>query len=282
MVAPVRIRIAAAAVAAVLIAGSLGAGVRADPLPPLPSPGVSAPGVDVPCVPSASHPTALLLIHGTRSDRTINWQYLGPELAALGFCVYSVDLPDRGQAPLAESVKALAVRAREVLSETGAKSISLVGHSVGGVVARDFVLRGGGIDVVDDVIAMGTAHTGYYTEPPGDQVDAAFNTGCDSCYEQARGSQYMRGLNAGDPTPGRASYTSLITSYDGVALPLESQYLPEGPQVANVLLQEECPDHVVDHLTLAVDPLVRDWTVNALERPGPADETRTVECAPAP
>jgi triacylglycerol esterase/lipase EstA (alpha/beta hydrolase family) len=263
--------------------GLVVSGARADdPRPPLPSPGISAPGVDVGCAPTAARPTPVVLLHGTRSDRTINWLYLGPELVSLGFCVYSLDLPDRGQAPVAESVGALARRVQEVLQQTGAGSVSLVGHSLGGIVARDYVLRGGGANVVDDVIVMGTPHTGYYTEPPGDQVDAAFNTSCTSCYEQARGSKYMQGLNAGDLTPGRAAYTSLITTYDGVALPLESQYLPEGPEVANILLQEACPDHVVDHLSLAVDPLVRDWTVDALERRGPADENRPVECTPAP
>lgn len=69
---------------------------------------------------------------------------------------------------------------------------------------------------------------------------------------------------------------------DGVASPIESQYLPEGPQVANILLQDACPDHLVDHLTLAIDPLVRDWALNALGRAGPADEERSMDCAPAP
>ncbi|HVE92587.1 MAG TPA: alpha/beta fold hydrolase [Actinomycetota bacterium] len=249
--------------------------------PHLPSAGLSAPGVDVPCEPSADRPVPLILLHGTRSDRTINWSYLGPELAAMGFCVYSLDFPDRGQVPVPDSVAALAARVEEVKRETGAPKVSLFGHSLGGVVARDYVKRGGGLTMVEDVVAMGTSHTGYYTEPPGDQVDALFNTECHACFDQARGSDYMLGLNDGpDLTPGSASYTSIITAYDGVALPLESQYLPEGPEVANILLQDACPDHFVDHVTLALDPLVRDWVVNALERAGPADESRTVDCAP--
>ena len=254
--------------------------------PALPAIGVSAPGVDVACVPTAEHPVPLILLHGTRADRTINWQYLGPELAALGYCVYSLDLPDRGQAPIAESVAALASRVEEVLSATGAPRVSLVGHSLGGLVARDYIFRGGGIrdgiTLVEDVVAMGTPQTGYYTEPPGDQVDAAFNTSCPACWEMARGSSYMQGLNRGDMTPGTASYTTVITEYDGVALPLDSQYLPDGPEVANVLLQEQCSQHVIDHLTLALDPLVRDWILSALTREGPADLSRPVDCSPAP
>ena len=251
--------------------------------PCLPSSGVSAPGVDVGCIPTQQRPTPVILLHGTRSDKTINWQYLGPELAAAGFCVYSLDLPDRGQAPITESVAALATRVEEVLQETGARRVSLFGHSLGGTVARDYAARGGGLRVVDDLIAMGTPHFGFYTEPPGDEVDKAYNTECPSCWEQAQGSEYLESLNAGDITPGSISYTSIITAQDGVALPLPHQYFPENGRVANVLLQAACPDHVVDHLTLALDPLVRDWVVNALDRHGPADVDREdVDCTPAP
>ena len=249
--------------------------------PCAPSVGLSAPGVDVPCTPTHEKSTPVILVPGTRSDKTINWLYLGPELARVGFCVYSLDLPDRGQAPIAESVAALATRVDEVLQETGAQRVSFVGHSLGGLVARDYAKRGGGLDLVDDIISMGTAQTGYYTEPPGDQVDAAFNTSCPACYEQARGSEYMQGLNEGDLTPGLISYTSIITDYDGVAVPLPSQYFPENERVSNVRLQDACPYHVVDHLTLVLDPLVRDWVLNALGRHGPADQQRWVDCGPA-
>ena len=263
------------AVAVALVSLALAPGSSAEP--PLPSPGVSVPGVDVPCVPSSQHPVPVVLVHGTRSDRTVNWAYLGPELAAAGYCVYSVDLPDRGQAPMKQSLAVLAQRVAEVRAETGAKRVSFLGHSQGGTIARDFVKSYG--TQVEDVVTMGTPHHGYWTEPPGDQVDRAFNTGCPACEEQARGSAYLTALNADDMTPGgHTAYTSIITEHDQVALPLPSQYLPEGRQVANVLLQEECPLHVVEHLGLALDPLVRDWVLSALGRPGPADLTRDVTC----
>ena len=271
---PVIVRVLAAALLALPVAAV------ADVRPELPSPGVSAPGVDVPCTPTVDRPVPVVLVHGTRADRTVNWAYMGPELAEAGWCVYSLDLPDRGQAPIAESVAALARRVDEVRAETGAREVSIVGHSLGGIVARDYVKRGGGRHVVDDIVAMGTPHTGYYTEPPGDEVDKLYNTECPACFEMARGTPYMLGLNDGDMTPGQASYTSIITEYDGVAVPKESQYLPAGKQVANIHLQTSCPEHVVDHLTLAVDPLVRDWIIDALSRKGPA--AGPVACTPEP
>ena len=250
--------------------------------PCLPSVGLSAAGVDVECNPTKERPTPVILLHGTRSDKTINWQYLGPELADLGFCVYSVDFPDRGQAPISESVAALATRVEEVLQETEAQRVSLFGHSLGGLVARDYVARGGGLHVVDDLVSMGTPHFGYYSAPPEDEVDKLFNTECPSCWEQSAGSAYLADLNTGDITPGSVSYTSIVTENDGVAKPIENQYLPENGRVANILLQDACEGHVVDHLTLALDPLVRDWVVSALDRNGPADLKREVNCSPQP
>lgn len=268
----------------ILLAATLAipATAAADPVtrPAMPSPGVSAPGVDADCTPSKEHPVPVILLHGTRADKTINWAYLGPELVDLGYCVYSLDFPDRGQAPIAQSVAALAERVQQVREQTGAREVSLFGHSLGGTVARDYVKRGGGLKVVDDVITMGTTHHGYYSAPPYDEIDKAFNTECFSCWEQAQGSEYLLGLNEGDMTPGNVSYTSIITLDDGVALPYENQYLPEDRWVANVLLQDECEDHSVDHIGLALDPLVRDWVASALGRKGPADLNRTVNCSP--
>lgn len=251
--------------------------------PALPGAPVSLPGVDVACTPTEDHPVPVVLVHGTRADRAMNWPYLGPALADRGLCVYSVDLPDRGQAPIADSVAAVAQRVDEVRAATGAAKVSLFGHSLGGLVARDWVVRGGGAGLVDDVVTMGTPHTGYYTEPPGDMVDTAFNTGCVACVEMARTSAYMQALNVGDLTPGTVSYTSITTIHDQIALPLDSQHLPEDDaSVANVILQDACPDNSSDHLTMALDPLVRDWVLDALLQHGPADRSRSVDCAPHP
>lgn len=263
--------------AALLVSLSLGMTLTAH-ASPLPSPGMSAPGVDVACRPSAAHPVPVLLLHGTRGDKTVSWQSLGPALVKAGFCVFSVDFTDRGEAPMAEHLRVASARVQEVLDQTRAREISLIGHSLGGLVARDVVARGGGRGVVDDVISMGTPQYGYYTAPPGDLVDAAFNTGCQSCEELAQGSPYLKRLNEPDPTPGRASYTTLISADDAVALPLSNQYLPAGRQVTNVLLQDGCPGHYADHVLLPYDSVVLQWVLGALQRNGPADPQQPVSC----
>ena len=91
---------------------------------------------------------------------------------------------------------------------------------------------------------MGTPQHGYSTEPPGDMIEALFNTGCAACYEMARGSEFMIALNSEPATPGRrASSTQVIITNDEVATPVSSQYLAESERVANVTLQDQCPIH---------------------------------------
>lgn len=251
------------------------AGSAAAQRPPLPSPGVPPEGANDPACRSERPP--VLLIHGTRADMTVNFQGLSPHLRDAGWCVWALDLPDRGQAPLAESVAALADFAAAVRRTTGSKDLSFAGHSLGGLVARRHAkdVKGRGID---DVVSFGTPQYGYFSPPPDDQVDALFNTECPSCWEMAQGSPFITELNEGDPTPGRVSWTQIVTVQDAVAKPYQNQYLPEERLVANVTLDELCPGRPFDHLLLAYDPVVFQVIEGALARTGPADPQAPVTC----
>jgi pimeloyl-ACP methyl ester carboxylesterase len=57
----------------------------------------------------------------------------------------------------------LAAEVERVLTATGAPRCTVVGHSLGGLVARYYVQRMGGEDTVDTVVTMGTPHRGTYT-----------------------------------------------------------------------------------------------------------------------
>lgn len=248
----------------------------------LPSPGIAPPEANDPdCRPTADRPPVVLL-HGTRSDMTINWQYMSPRLAEGGWCVWALDFENRAQVRVERSADRLAQFVDHVLAVTGAEHVSLVGHSLGGLIARQYVRFHGGLGVVDDIVSLGTPQYGYHSEPPFDEVDKVFNTGCEACDQIAQGSEFLAALNAGDPTPAPTSYTQLITRNDGVATPVENQELPASERSVNIWLEDACPDHPYEHLTLAIDPLVLDWTVNALGRPGPADPARAVDCSPLP
>ncbi|MBW3657446.1 MAG: alpha/beta fold hydrolase [Actinobacteria bacterium] len=243
-------------------------------VPGLPSPGVPPRGANDP---SCTGPV-VVLIHGTRADMTVNWGYISPRLREDGFCPWALDLPDRGQAPAAESAAAVGRFVREVRRATGARKVSILGHSVGGILGRHHVRFDGGRTRVDDLISMGTPQYGYWSPRPYDEVDAVFNTGCDSCWELKAGSAYLRRLNRGDPTPARVSHTQLITEDDQVATPIDNQRLPEGHGVSNIVIQASCPDHHVDHFMMAADDVVYQWIRHALRTRGPARPAWDVDC----
>lgn len=242
------------------------------------SPGISPPGANVAACEPRGRRAPVVLIHGTRSDMTINWQYISPQLAQSGWCVWALDLEARGTVAIERSATRLARFVRQVRRQSGSERISLVGHSLGGVVARHFVRFLGGRKRVDDVVSFGTPQYGYHSDPPLNIVDAGFNTGCVACWQLAQSSGYMERLNSGNPIPGPVSYTQLITRNDAVATPVENQELPVSRRSVNIYLEDACPDHSTDHLSMAIDPLVLGWIENALIRRGPANQHRAVSC----
>jgi triacylglycerol lipase len=253
------------------------ASAQAQARPPLPGPGVAPPGANDPSCRSV-HPPVVLL-HGTRSDMTINFQTLSRALRRDGLCPWALDLPDRAQAPVHESARAVARFVEGVRAETGARRVSLVGHSSGGVIGRTYVRFHDGAGRVEDLVSFGTPQYGYRSEPPFDEVDRLYNTGCPGCDEQFAGHPFMAALNEGDPTPGRISYTQLITLQDAVATPVANQFLPEDVRVSNVVLDEVCPGRPYDHLLLAIDATVYQLVRAALTGDGPARPGVPVDCS---
>ena len=89
----------------------------------------------------------------------------------------------------------------EALAETGAPSVDVVGYSAGGVVARLYVADlGGGSPSGAARDAVGSPHHG--TDLAALAVDSA-RTCPEACQQLAPDSDLLRGLNAGDETPGR-------------------------------------------------------------------------------
>ncbi|MDT0636417.1 lipase, partial [Salinisphaera sp. W335] len=83
----------------------------------------------------------------------------------------------------------------------------------------------------------------------------------ESIYQFARGSDFVTALNAGDETPGDIDYTNLYTVFDELVQPVSPvptaalDFGKDNPQVANILLQDVCPGHLTEHITIGTtDP----------------------------
>lgn len=84
---------------------------------------------------SATHPTPVVLVHGTTANQNQNWATLSPALTAEGYCVYTFTygvmpgLPGiGGLGPVNEGIKRLAQFTETVRKRTGADKLDFIGE----------------------------------------------------------------------------------------------------------------------------------------------------------
>lgn len=99
----------------------------------------------------------VLLVHGYCCSRA-SWWWLRRRLEAAGWTVATITL-EPVYASIDAYVEPLARRIDAVLAETGAEKLILVGHSMGGLVARVYLQRFGEARV-KRLITLGTPHQG--------------------------------------------------------------------------------------------------------------------------
>ncbi len=203
-----------------------------------------------------------MLVHGTFGDMTVSWNLISPRLKQDGYCVFALDYGHRGTDLIEGSAAQLRDFVNRVLAATGARKVSLVGHSQGGMMPRYYLKFLGGAAKVDDLIGLAPSNHG--TSNPGALLLAGAGA-CDSCGQQATGSAFLTNLNAGDETPGSVSYTVVETRYDEVVIPYTSAFL-SGANTTNVLLQDALPAR---RRRAPVDHLRRRRAALGPERPGP-------------
>ena len=251
----------------------------------LPVPLPTAPEGDLPgvndwqCRPTAAHPRPVVLVHGTFGDRRHLLENLSTALLAGGYCVFSLDYGNRATLDIPTSAKALRDFVNRVLGATGARRVSLVGHSQGGMMPRYYVKFLGGVRKVDDLVGLVPSNHGTVVTGPGNPLtQAAFGVVCPACVQQTAGSPFLADLNAVDETPGRVSYTQITTRYDEVVVPYTSAYLAPGQRTTNITLQDLCPHDGFEHLGIPTDPVAIQLVLNALGRKGPADPAFRPSC----
>ncbi|MFE1317272.1 esterase/lipase family protein [Kitasatospora phosalacinea] len=269
--------------------------IAAGAAPSVLAPDSAPPGAnDWSCQPSAAHPRPVVLVPGTFENARFNWDSLAPLLKNNGYCVFAINYGDNGLtgspiksvAPVANSAAELAAFVDRVLAATHAGKVDLVGHSQGGMMPRYYLKFLGGAPKVGTLVGLapsnhGTTLDGLTTleEALGTLgfSDFLFGTVCDACVDQANGSPFMTNLNAGGDTVPGVSYTVVSTRYDLVATPYTSQQL-SGPNVTNLVLQDQCALDFAGHVRVAFDPIALTDVLNALDPAHP----RPVPCLYVP
>ncbi|MBI2706624.1 MAG: alpha/beta fold hydrolase [Actinobacteria bacterium] len=245
------------------------------------------------CKPSAAHPNPVVLVHATGVNLGTNWVALSPMLANAGYCVFAFNYGMTwlsfgrvgGLGEISASARTLGSFVDKVRASTGASKVDLVGHSQGGMMPNYYIKRLGGASKVGTFVGLapsnhGTTVNGIVTLGSSLNLLGFANAvlwgfGVPGLAQQEAGSSFQRSLfGDGDTVPG-PKYVVIETKYDKVVTPYTNAFL-NGPNVKNILIQDQCPNDPVGHVGMFTDRPVLQNVMNVL---GPNDPNFKATCS---
>lgn len=203
--------------------------------------------------------TPILLVHGIGDNRSI-FTLLGTTLRRRGFSVvhalnYSVLTALTGD--IRDAAATLGRQIERVCEATDHDRVHIVGHSLGGMIARYYVQRLGGDNRVDTLVTLGSPHQGTL---------AAYLLPSPVARQLRPNSELINELD--QPAPGcRTKFVAIWSELDEAVIPQANGRLDHPDlQVENHRLRH------VGHLSLPVDPRARHLVVTALAHLSRPDE----------
>ncbi len=163
--------------------------------------------------------TPTLLLHGLFVNRAC-WFWFRSKLRTHG-CDNIVTLNLSGFHSEEVLTELLAKKIDELRHRLGVNKVHLVGHSMGGIIARNYVQRRGGQDKVDRLIFLGTPHHGSKLTPFSFMPLGKL---------LMPGSDFLNRLNS-EPAPTGVQTVNIFSRKDNMVLPNSSAQLNWGIQV---------------------------------------------------
>ena len=165
---------------------------------------------------------------------------------------------------------------RKVQAWTGAPKVDLVGHSQGGAINLIYLKDHDGWKNTRRVIGLAAANNSpkFWANlvsmiPGASTISGALIPAGNQLLDPAT---YARLTPRTYP---QVQYSNLVSRFDELAIPSTVAFLPPGPNVRNLLVQQICPNSVVGHVGMIADPSVTQMLLNELD---PAHR-RPVSCA---
>ena len=217
-------------------------------------------GAVAPTTPADRHP--VLLVHGIWKSGA-SFGRMARFLRKRGFEVHTIDLvPNDGGA----EIPALGQQIADYVDRSlpAGAPLDLVGFSMGGVAARHYVQRLGGVERVRRLVTISSPHHGTAT---------AFLSKKPGGLQMRPGSVFLAELNADMSALARVDVTTLWTPLDLMIVPPESSRIPVGKEV---LLAAPM------HALMLHDPRALRAVTEALSAPLSAAARRAAPPAPAP
>ncbi len=159
----------------------------------------------------------ILCIHGYGPLQTgETWRTFGIFLREAGLTnFFTIDLkpPFGDVTKYAEQVRD---RVERILRSTGHEKVDLIGHSMGGIVARYYIEVLGGTSKVERCVTIGSPHHGTY---------AAILPVTKVARQLRPGSDFLAELNASEGKNTGTRYCSVYSEWDEVIFPAENSRL---------------------------------------------------------
>ena len=214
-------------------------------------------------------PGPVLLVPGY-GGRVVSLDPLAATLREAGRTVVVVERLGDGTGDLSDEAQHLDEVAQQVLADSAAPSVDVIGYSAGGVVARLWVRDHGGAMRARRVLTLGSPHHGTSQAALGRE----FAGGCPiACEQLVPGSDLLRRLNAGDETPDGPAWATVRSRFDRVVTPVDSAALDGA---LNVLVQDVCPGSTAEHGALPGDPVTLATVASVLGAEPPRTPTEAV------
>jgi triacylglycerol esterase/lipase EstA (alpha/beta hydrolase family) len=194
--------------------------------------------------------TPILLVHGIMDNRSV-FSVFGRALRRRGFGrVHAVNYGIL-TGDLRDAARDLRRAVEEIRESTGAEKVHIVGHSLGGMIARYYVQRMGGDEAVDMLVTLGSPHTGTTT---------AYLLPTPLARQLRPGSPVLTEL--AEPAPHCTTRFLVVWSrMDEMVVPQRNARL-----VHPDLMVDELKLRDVGHLSLPIDPRTVHRVATALAR----------------
>jgi pimeloyl-ACP methyl ester carboxylesterase len=191
--------------------------------------------------------TPIVQVHGYFHNRS-GFFFMSRELRAQGFrWIHGMSYnPLRSGVP--ELAEWFGRHVEDVMRISGAKRVHLVGHSLGGVIARWYIQELGGEKHVDHCVTIGTPHHGTF---------AAYLGVGPAARDMRPGSEVIERLEKGF-AKSKVMYVNLYSDLDFLIIPSSSALLPQRRNVhqdliedlghTSLLVSEKLVEEVASHL----------------------------------
>lgn len=189
------------------------------------------------------HPEqTIVLLHGLFQNRACCF-WLQFRLALHGYRVITLTMPPWKQAEsLTEQLDQTLSRLRQ---DKKTQRVDLIGHSMGGIIARNYIQRRGGATKVRNCITLGTPHSGSKLS------SLAFTKLARTLIPN---SALLSQLNR-EPWPEKLPFTAIYSATDNLVLPTESGRCSK----ANNIIISHC-----GHMLLLYHPTVFNHLLDTL------------------